>query len=156
LACWLEVMRSLAATKPARDCLFVAFSGHEIGWLGIDDYLKRRPELVKRAHALIHFGANIGAPRQPNMINASDDALERWATLAMEAEGLTVDRRAGRGTTPFGEAAFVHRGGGRYLSMVCDSDVFHHASDRWPEAVDTAVLARYARAFANGAKNLAI
>ncbi|MFM9883584.1 MAG: M28 family peptidase [Burkholderiales bacterium] len=156
LACWLEAMRSLAASKPTRDCLFVAFSGHEIGWLGIDDYLKRRPELVKRAHAWIHLGANIGAPRQPNMINASDDALERWATLAMEAEGLTVNRKAGRGTTPFGEAAVVHRGGGRYLSMVCDSDVFHHASDRWPEAVDTAVLARYARAFANGAMKLAI
>jgi hypothetical protein len=155
LACWLEAMRSLTATKPVRDCLFVAFSGHEISWLGIDDYLKRRPDLVKRARAWIHFGANVGAPRKPNMINASEDALEHWAAAAMEAEGLTVNRKATRGSTPFGEAAIVHRGGGRYVALVCDSEVFHHASDRWPEAVDVTALARYVRAYSNGIVKLA-
>ncbi len=156
LACWHEALRTLAASKPARDCLFVAFSGHEIGWLGIEDYLRRRPDLVKRAHAWIHFGANIGAPSQPNMINASDDALEQWAVASMEAEGLTVNRKASRGSTPFGEAAIVHRGGGRYVALVCDSDVFHHVADRWPEAVDVVAVARYAAAFANGIAKLAM
>ncbi len=89
------------------------------------------------------------------MINSSDDSLERWAAAAMESEGLTVNRKAARGSTPFGEAAFVHRGGGRYVALVCDSDVFHNAADRWPEAVDVAALTRYARAFANGALQLA-
>ena len=37
---------------------------------------------------------------------------------------------------------------GRYVALVCDSDVFHNVADRWPEAVDGASLARYARAFA--------
>ena len=45
--------------------------------------------------------------------------------------------------------ASVHRGGGRYVALVCGTDVFHHAADRWPDAVDVALLARYARAFAN-------
>ena len=155
LACWLEVLRTIAVQKPKRDCLFVAFSGHEISWLGIQNYLSRRPDLVKKAHAWLHFGANVGAPQQPNMTNASDDTLEQWAVAAMEKEGLQVNRRAKRGSTPFGEAALVHRGGGRYVALVCDSDVFHNVADRWPEAVDVASLARYARAFAAGVAQIA-
>ena len=154
LACWLEALRTLAMRKPKRDCLFVAFSGHEISWLGMQDYLRRRPDLVKRAHMWLQFGANVGAPRQPNMINASDDALEQWAVAAMEKEGLQVNRKAKRGSTPFGEAAMVHRGGGRYVALVCDSDVFHNVADRWPEAVDVPSVARYARAFAAGAAQI--
>ena len=155
LACWLEAVRTLAVLKPKRDCLFVAFSGHEVSWLGILAYLRRRPDLVKRTHAWLHFGANIGAPQQPNMINASDDALEQWAVAAMEKQGLQVNRKAQRGSTPFGEAALVHRGGGRYVALVCDSDVFHNVADRWPEAVDVVILARYARAFAVGVAQIA-
>src|SRR6267143_1508207 len=116
LACWLEVVRACAVLKPKRDCLFVAFSGHEISWLGIKDYLRRRPDLIGQAHLWLHFGANVGAPRQPNMINASDDALEQWAMAAMEKSALSVNRKAKRGSIPFGEAALVHRGGGRYVA----------------------------------------
>jgi hypothetical protein len=155
LACWLEVLQALSVLKPKRECSFVAFSGHEIGWLGIQDYLRRRPDLVKRAHVWLHIGANVGAPQQPNMINASDDTLEQWAVATMKGEGLQVNRKAIRGSTPFGEAAHVHRGGGRYVALVCDSDVFHNVADRWPEAVDVASLARYARAFAAGVAQIA-
>lgn len=155
LACWLEVVRACAVLKPKRDCLFVAFSGHEISWLGIKDFLRRRPDLVKQAHLWLHFGANVGAPRQPNMINASDDALEQWAVAAMEKAALSVSRKANRGSTPFGEAAFVHRGGGRYVALVCDNDLFHNPADRWPEAVDIGSLTQYARAFAAGITQVA-
>ena len=62
---------------------------------------------------------------------------------------------AARGSVPRGEAGTSHRGGGRYVALVCGTDVFHHAADRWPDAVDVALLARYARAFANGALQLA-
>jgi hypothetical protein len=155
LACWLEVVRAIAVLKPKRDCLFVAFSGHEISWLGIKDYLRRRPDLIRQAHLWLHFGANVGAPRQPNMINASDDALEQWAVAAMEKSALSVNRKANRGSTPFGEAAFVHRGGGRYVALVCDNDLFHNPADRWPEAVDITSLTQYARAFAAGVTQVA-
>lgn len=74
----------------------------------------------------------------------------------MEKEGLQVNRKAKRGgSTPFGEAALVHRAGGRYVALVCDNDVFHNVADRWPEAVDVASLARYARAFAVGVAQVA-
>ena len=52
-------------------------------------------------------------------------------------------------------AGTLHRGGGRYVAIVCGTDVFHHSADRWPDAVDVGLLGRYARAFANGALQLA-
>jgi hypothetical protein len=155
LACWLEAMHVLARGKPARDCLFLACSGHELGFLGLDAYLDTRPGLTRRACQWIHFGANIGSPRQPNLVLASDDAIEQWAVGLMATEGLTARATPYRGQVPRGEAGALHRGGGRYVALVCGTEVFHHAADRWPDAVDVALLARYARAFANGALQLA-
>ena len=45
-------------------------SGHELGFLGIDPYIKRRPHLIKSAHAWMFFGSDIGAPRQANLVHA--------------------------------------------------------------------------------------
>jgi hypothetical protein len=95
-----------------RDCFFVALSGHELDLLGMDAYIKRRPDLMKRAHAWIFFGSDIGAPRQPNLIHASDDALERWTVAAMEKEGLTVNGKARRDSIARGEAGAIQQGGG--------------------------------------------
>jgi hypothetical protein len=156
LACWLEAIRTLAAGAPARDCLFAAFSGHEVGFLGIDAYLAPRPELAKRTHAWIHMGANIGAPQQPNQVHVSDAFLEQWITGALRKEGLSVDYKAESGSVPRGEAGAIHRGGARYVALVCGTEVFHNAGDRWPDAVDVAMVARYARSFAKGALELAV
>jgi hypothetical protein len=155
LACWLEAIRVVATGKPARDCFFVALSGHELDLLGMNAYIKRRPDLVKRAHAWIFFGSDIGAPRQPNLIHASDDALEQWTVAAMEKEGLTVNGKARHDSMARGEAGTVQQGGGRFVTVACGSEVYHSAADRWPEAVDVAALAHYAKAFANGALQLA-
>ena len=155
LACWLEAIRVLASSHPARDCLFVALSGHELGLLGIGSYIERRPNLVKGAHAWIFFGSDIGAPRQPNLIHASDDVLEQWTVAAMEKEGLTVNAKARHDSKARGEAAVIQKGGGRFVTIACGSDVYHSVADRWPEAVDVATLARYAKAFAIGATQLA-
>jgi hypothetical protein len=155
LACWLETIRILAAGRPARDIFFVALSGHELGFLGIDAYLKRRGDLVKRAHMWIFFGSDIGAPGQPNLIHASDDELEQWAVLAMEKEGLAVNAKERHDSAARGEARAVQQGGGRFVTLVCGSELYHNVADRWPEAVDVAILARYAGAFAKGVLELA-
>jgi hypothetical protein len=155
LACWLETIRVLATGKPARDCFFVALSGHELGFLGMDAYLKRREDLVKRAHVWIFFGSDIGAPRQPNLIHASDDELEQWTVRAMEKEGLTVNAKERHDSAARGEARAVQQGGGRFVTLVSASDLYHNVEDRWPEAVDVAILARYASAIANGSLQLA-
>ena len=155
LACWLEVMRVLVAGRAARTCYFVALSGHELGYLGMDRYLKSRPDLIAGAHAWFFFGSSIGEPRQPNLIHASDDALEQWVIAAMARERIPVNGKAAHGSRARGETGAVQQGGARFVTVVCGSDVYHNVGDRWPEAVDVALLARYARALSNGILELA-
>ena len=54
----------------------------------------------------------------------------------MAKEGLTVNGKARHDSGARGEAGAVQRGGGRFFTLVCGSDVFHNVADRWPEAVD--------------------
>ena len=155
IACWLELMRTLSAPRPRRDVLFVASSGHELGHLGINAYLDRRPGIVKNSAGWIHFGANIGAATDPrNTLQASDDALERVLSQAMRTTGLSVDVRVPRGTVPGGEAEVVHRGGGRYISAIGRSLLFHNPDDRGAEAVDCVKVALFADAFTTVARTL--
>jgi hypothetical protein len=144
IACWLELMRGLRGMKPARDVLFVASSGHELGQLGIEIYAERRPDLIKRSRTWIHLGANIGAAQQPgNIVQASDDEMENTLANGMAAAGLEINRRVPRGTIPGGEAGVVHRGGGRYMSIIGNNALFHNPADRGSEAVDPGVIARF-------------
>lgn len=148
LVCWLEMMRALAEAKPARDCLFVASSGHELGHLGLDHFLEQRRALVKEARVWIHLGANIGAAIEPGMrLQTSSDEFDRLTVAAMKAESAKVDEIMPRGFVPFGEARNIQGGGGRYISIVGRNGLFHHPADRWPEAVDVNAVAAYARAF---------
>jgi peptidase M28-like protein len=147
LVCWLEVMRVLARNRPARNVHFIASSGHELGHLGLDTFLGRRPQLMKEAHAWIHFGANIGAAQEhTNRLQASSDELENLAVSALTEAGLQVHTKVKRGTVPLGEAGNIHRGGGRYLSLLGTNAHFHHPSDRWPQAVNVALVAQYVAA----------
>ena len=155
MACWLEIIRALVAGKPARNRSFVALSGHELGVLGMDAYMERRPDLVWRALAWIFLGSSIGAPRQPNLIHASDEVLEQWMVAAIKKEGIPVDQTAPHNSPARGEASVIQQGGGRFVTVACDSDTYHSVADRWPDAVDVAALARYAKAFADGALQLA-
>ena len=155
LACWLEALRVMMAGNTKRDAYFVAMSGHELGLLGIDAYIERRPELVKRAHMWIFYGSDIGAPRQPNLIHASNETLEKWLLQALEQEAIGVDAKVRHDAPARGEAGLIQRGGGRFVTVACGSEAFHKVADRWPEAIDIALLARYARALANGALQLA-
>ncbi len=159
LVCWLEAMRGLAANKPARDVHFISSTGHELGHLGLRAFIDRRPELVRSAYAWLHFGANIGAKDAPNRIQAFDDELESLAVAALGKRGMEVNDKAKRGAIPFGEAGNIHRGGGRYISLLClGNPLFHHPDDRWPGApnnLDVPAIARYASAFSDLAVTLA-
>jgi hypothetical protein len=155
LACWLEIMRAMRDTKPARDALFVASSGHELGHLGLDSFIGRRSGLVAGAKAWIHLGANIGAAQGPgNILQASDDEMEQMMAEAMTEAGLPIDRRHPRGVEPLGEARNIHRGGGRFISIIGKNDLFHSPDDRGPDVVDLSVIERFAKAFATVAISL--
>jgi uncharacterized protein DUF3604 len=91
LVCWLEAMRALAAAKPQRGIWFLASSGHELGHVGLEAFMGRRPDLVKTARVWIHFGANIGAAQEPShRLQASSGEFEQIAIAAMNAEGTKV------------------------------------------------------------------
>lgn len=156
IACWLELMRALHSTKPSRDILFVASTGHELGQLGIEIFAERRPDLIKHARAWIHFGANVGAAQEPgNNIQASDDEMEGMMSTRFAAAGIAIARRVPRGTVPGGEAGVVHRDGGRYMSIIGRSALFHNPADRGPEAADPRAIANFSAAFTSIAGELA-
>lgn len=177
IVCWLELMRTLRRQQRIRDVVFVASSGHELGHLGIDEFVRRRPDIVPQSVGWIHLGANIGAAMLPavtvpasdesperrhatpvmgsgNTIQASDDEFEAVLSRAMMSEDLGIARRNPRGTVPGGEAETVHRGGGRYLSVIGSNALFHNPADRGPDSVDLRVIARFTKTFATVAEVL--
>jgi len=111
--------------------------------------------LIKRAEAWVFLGSDIGQPRQPNLIHASNDSLEHWTVTALAKRGLGVDAKEQHSSKARGETAAIQRGGGRFVTLACASSVFHNVGDRWPEAVDVSLLARYAKALSEGALELA-
>ena len=156
LACWLEIMRAMLQATPVRDVVFVASSGHEIGHRGIDNFIERHPGIISRAKAWIHLGANIGAAQGPgNSLQTSDDELQSMMTEVMTKIGLQIDQRVPHGNMPRGEAGNIHRGGGRYVSIIGNNALFHNTSDRGPEAVDLTIIERFATAFTMVTKSLA-
>lgn len=157
IASWLEIMRGLQATRLRRSVLFVASSGHELGHLGIDAYIERRPGVVRNTAGWLHLGANIGAATDlgNNLLQASGDELDATLTSAMTRVGLAVARRAPRGTVPAGEAEAVHRGGGRYVSAIGGNALFHNPGDRGPQAVDPISIAKFSAAFVAVARSIA-
>ena len=60
IAVWLEMLRALHVVRPRRSSIFVASTGHELGHVGLDHFLKRRRALIRSAVAWIHLGANFG------------------------------------------------------------------------------------------------
>ena len=155
LACWLEVARAVSEARPTRTVRFIASSGHELGHFGLDAYLAHQKGLVKSAAAWMHLGANIGAAGGRPRLQASSDEMERIAVAALMRADSDVEQRVPRGTVPGGEARNIHVGGGRYVSVLGSSPVFHSEADRWPDAVDIAAVARFARALGDVAITLA-
>ena len=168
IACWLELIRVFSSTPPRRTIEFVASSGHELGHLGIDVYVANRPGLVSNAVGWIHLGANIGAAMRPvpaatatdetarhaiaamgsgNTIQASDDLREEILSKAVTAHGLGISRRVPRDTVPGGEAEVVHRGGGKYVSVIGSNALFHNPVDVGSATVEMPTIVRFVEAF---------
>ncbi len=146
LACWIEALRAVSSAKPMRPAVFLASSGHELGHHGLDAFLHAQPALIKGARAWIHLGASIGAAGGQMRLQASDDEMEGHALRALQEAGMAVQQRVPRGTEPAGEARNIHNGGGRYVSLLGGSPVFHTQQDRWPAAVNVDAIARFAQA----------
>ena len=143
IAIWLEVARTAGQLGLERDLVFLATTGHELGFLGVKRDSDSDPDLPGNALAWIHLGANIGAAGAQLLIRASDPGLLAVAREMAPAFGAisppplfaTTDR-------PVGEAGEVFVRGGRFVSLVgANAPVFHSTLDRWPDAVDFGVVA---------------
>jgi hypothetical protein len=152
LVCWLESLRALIAAPPACDVIFTANSGHELGHLGLDDFMARRlgweRPISEGGATWIHFGANIGAADgELSLLSASDDLRQSTETELTRA-GRAPDVVAPRTLVPSGETRDIHRAGGRYVTLVGSNPLFHLPQDRWPHAVDAGAVTRIAAAAA--------
>jgi hypothetical protein len=145
LACWLEALRAVAATRPRRTVRFVASSGHELGHLGLHSYLDRDPSVASGALVWVHLGANIGTSTGDTGMTASDDRLSAAAVRALAPYALDRIRQAPAAQVG-GEAATIGAKGGRFISFIGRNDWFHHPADLWPDVVDIGMIARFARA----------
>jgi hypothetical protein len=148
LVCWLETMRAAVAARQRRTVRFVASSGHELGHLGLHDYLDRRRTLAREALAWVHFGANIGTSTGDVGMTPSDDRLRDAALRAFAPHGLDKIRQS-QAAQVFGEAGTISEQGGRFISFIGVNAWFHNPGDLFPQAVDIPAVARFARATAD-------
>lgn len=156
IACWLELLRAATAEPYARDAIFVAFSGHELGHLGLDAFLERRPQIPANAHVWVHFGANVGAAKGPAVrLSASTAADLDMARDAFEAEQVGPVESPQPGIVAGGESSVVAALGARCVALLGGNDLFHLESDRWPAANDVPLIARQARAFESVVRRMA-
>ncbi len=140
LAVWLELARILAAQPLERDVVFLATTGHEIGYLGIHIYFEADAALATGAHSWLHLGANIGAADTRLMVRTGDpDSMERVRSACaphVPAAMYNVTE------TPAGEAGVVALYGGRFASFIgAGFPLFHSINDRWPQACDFDAMA---------------
>jgi len=152
IVCWLESLRALVATPPACDVFFTANSGHELGHLGLDDFIARRPGWERPISAggatWVHFGANLGAADGELCLQSASDDLGQLTEFELGGAGQTPDVVAPKTLVPSGETRDIHRAGGRYVTLVGSNSWFHLPQDRWPHAVDIDAVTRVATAAA--------
>ncbi len=147
IAVLLEVAGEVRKLGLSRNVDFVATTGHELGFWGIQRHLERHPEAARGSHFWVHLGANIGATGTSPVVRSSDARLletARTAGASLEPDAHPVRwdlcERA-----PGGEAQVVEAAGGAYVSLVgAGFQLFHSTEDRWPDAVDPDAIARSA------------
>jgi len=147
IVCWLEALRALRDQPPAGNVTMVATTGHELGHIGLDDFLERRPALILGA-TWLHFGANIGAAGSKLTLQSPQDDLRALAGAELAQAGHPADGVSPKTQVPFGESRAIHHAGGRYLTLIGSNDLFHLPQDRWPAAVDVGAVARLSTACA--------
>jgi hypothetical protein len=147
LVCWLASLRALRANPPAMDVTLTANSGHELGHLGLDAFIARRPGWERDA-LWVHWGANLGATGSALTVMSASDDLRALAARELIHAGQPPDELAPKTQEPSGETRDIHHAGGRYVTLVGSNPWFHLPHDRWPHAVDVAAVRRIAEAAA--------
>jgi hypothetical protein len=143
LVCWLRSLHALLAAPPAMDVVLIANSGHELGHLGLDAFIARRPGWEHDA-LWVHWGANLGAAGGRLTVMSASGELCALAARELTLAGQPPDVLAPATLVPSGETRDIHRAGGRYVTLVGSNPWFHLPQDRWPHAIDVDAVERIA------------
>lgn len=142
IAAWLACVRTIAVSKPDRDVIFTANTGHELGHVGLEYFLSQNPDLARDAHAWVHLGANFASYESQIRIQYSDDRLrEKFVKHLTENEVAIASEVAGD-VRPGGEARNIYDAGGSYVSLLGSNELFHHPDDRMSNNVDLKAVIR--------------
>jgi hypothetical protein len=141
VVCWLESLRALRADPPDMDVVLTANSGHELGHLGLDAFIARRPGWERDA-LWVHWGANLGATGGTLTVMSASDDLRALTAHKLGKAGQPPNELTPNTQVPSGETRDIHRAGGRYVTLVGSNPWFHLPQDRWPHAVDVDAIRR--------------
>ena len=156
IAALLEMMRAIKAAGARRDVIFTANTGHELGHLGLDQYLANHRDLIAGASMWIHLGANFAARYHPGVrLQYSDEAAKSLFASELAARKLAPATETKPGSRPYGEARNIFDGGGRYISILGRNGLFHHPDDVWPDAVDLPTTVQWVGALSDLSVKLA-
>ncbi len=146
IAAWLACVRELAKSKPDRDVIFTANTGHELGHVGLEYFLNQNPDLARNAHAWVHLGANFAAKDCQIRIQHSNEDLRTRFVKHLSDCDVPIASEVNGAIRPGGEARNIYDADGNYVSMLGSNRLFHHPDDRMANNVDlqTAVKTRNA------------
>jgi Peptidase family M28 len=155
IACWLEVMRQLRAPAPVRPILFVASTGHELGFLGIKQFIAQHPGIVSHAEAWLQLGSDIGSANNAGYtLQASDDDLDNLLSRQLTARTVSVDRHIPHDVSPLSEVLPIYQSKGRFISIYGDGAYFHSPDDKGSKAVIPRDIANISAVFGTVARAL--
>ena len=118
LACWLAVLAALRDVPPAATVTLVASSGHELGHIGLDDFMAKRPPLVNGA-TWLHFGANIGAAGSKLNLQSPNEDLRALGTRELQAAGRPADSLSPCVDGPLGARGLLHDLTSGAMAVMC-------------------------------------
>ncbi|MBL4820316.1 MAG: hypothetical protein JKY98_04900 [Gammaproteobacteria bacterium] len=147
IALFLEMMRSISVSNPQRDVYFTANSGHELGHLGLHQFIHNHPGLVENAHMWIHLGANFAARGAAILLQYSSEANRTLTHKHLGQYGLGAAIETPISERPLGEARNIYDGSGEFISLLANNPLFHHPDDTWPNAIDIPATMAWTRAF---------
>ena len=141
-------MRGIQKSRPQRDVIFAANTGHELGHTGLDQYLHDNSGLIKEAFLWVHLGANFAARHGAEVrLQYSDELAVTSLAPWLEENSVSPGAQIMGGERPLGEARNIFDGGGRYISILGRNGLFHHPADVWPDAVDLEATTKWVNAF---------
>jgi hypothetical protein len=165
VAIFLGLARHYAAMPPSRrpyTMVFVATSGHEVGFLGLPLFMQVHPAWFAGAQAYVHLGASIAAAQlaetpdgvvvrfpvgdATRLFYVSENPLLAPGVQAAFASTATVNGSSSPAVRNVGEQAYAYHAGVPIVSISGGSYYFHTPGDQ-PDGVDGSLLAAMASGF---------